>query len=55
MAADVGDKEALPSRARMIFAAIAVVVLIVITWAVIEYRSQPPPPPYSPRSAPAKP
>jgi len=52
----VVDDEPAPSRARAIFATIAVIVTVVIVWAVIEYRGQPPAPPYPPpHYSPAKP
>ena len=34
------------SRARMIGAGIVVALVVVIVWAVIEYRQRPPPPPH---------
>jgi hypothetical protein len=55
-AQSLGDNEPPPSRARMIFATIVVILTVLATWAVIEYRSQPPPPPHPPpHPAPAKP
>jgi len=44
-----------PSRARIILATIVVLLTIIAAWAVIEYRSQPPPPPNAVRTMPAKP
>ena len=53
MGADEGTPE--PSRARIVLATIIVLLTILSAWAVIEYRSQPPPPPNPVRSAPTQP
>jgi len=34
-----------PTRARKIFATIVVIVTVLLVWKIIDYRSQPPPPP----------
>jgi hypothetical protein len=34
-----------PTRARMIVSALVVAIVVIITWAVIDYRQKPPPPP----------
>jgi len=34
-----------PSRTRMIAAAVAVLLIVLGVWKVIDYRTQPPPPP----------
>ncbi|MBA2743888.1 MAG: hypothetical protein H0U43_06200 [Chthoniobacterales bacterium] len=34
-----------PSRARKLFASLAVIVTVLIVWKIIDYRMQPPPPP----------
>ena len=34
-----------PTRGRMIFATIVVIVIVLAVWKVIDYRTQPPPPP----------
>jgi hypothetical protein len=46
MADPAAADEPRPSRAREIMAALAVVLLVIAVWAIIEYRMQPPPPPY---------
>ena len=48
-----GESGPEPSRARIILATIIVLLTILSAWAVIEYRSQPPPPP-NPVRTPAK-
>ena len=37
--------EVRPTRGRMIFATIVVIATILCVWKIIDYRSQPPPPP----------
>ena len=37
--------EAQPTRGRMIFATIVVIVVMLAVWKIIDYRTQPPPPP----------
>ena len=34
-----------PTRGRMVFATVVVILTVVVVWKVIDYRSQPPPPP----------
>ena len=34
-----------PSRARLIFAVVVVALTVIAVWKVIDYRTQPPPPP----------
>lgn len=53
MTAPPGDPPSQPSRARMIFATIIVALTFLVVWAVIEYRSKPPPPPH-PTGVPVK-
>jgi hypothetical protein len=45
---------ATPSRARIIFAVLGVVLLVGAVWAVIDYRQKPPSPPPNRIGAPAK-
>ena len=40
------DDSQQPSRARMIWSAIAVILLVLAVWKFIDYRTQPPPPPH---------
>jgi hypothetical protein len=35
-----------PTRARLIIATLIVIATVVIVWKVIDYRTQPPPPPH---------
>ena len=35
-----------PTRARMIVAGLIVIAVVAIVWKVIDYRTQPPPPPH---------
>ena len=42
-AADSGDVQ--PTLGRKIFATIVVVVVVLSVWKIIDYRTQPPPPP----------
>jgi hypothetical protein len=49
------ESSAEPSRARIILATIIVVLIVLAAWAVIEYRSQPPPSPNPVRTTPAQP
>ena len=37
--------EVQPTRGRMIFATIVVIVVVLGVWKFIDYRTQPPPPP----------
>ena len=37
--------EVQPTRGRMIFATIVVIVVVLGVWKLIDYRTQPPPPP----------
>jgi len=39
------DAAGRPSRARKLFATLAVIVTVLIVWKFIDYRMQPPPPP----------
>jgi hypothetical protein len=41
--ARAGDSQ--PTRARMIFAFVVVIVVVLGVWKFIDYRTQPPPPP----------
>ena len=34
-----------PTRARMIFATIVIILVVLCVWKIIDYRTQPPPPP----------
>ncbi len=34
-----------PTRGRMIFATLVVIVVVLCVWKLIDYRTQPPPPP----------
>ncbi|MFN2509475.1 MAG: hypothetical protein ABR589_11970 [Chthoniobacterales bacterium] len=43
--AGVTDRVVQPSRARMVFAALLVLLVVLAVWKLIEYRTQPPPPP----------
>ncbi len=35
-----------PSRGRKIFATVVVVAVVLCVWKIIDYRTQPPPPPH---------
>jgi hypothetical protein len=43
---DAADGTAQPTRVRNILAAIVVAITVLAVWKVIDYRSQPPPPPH---------
>ena len=45
--------EVQPTRGRMIFATVVVVVTILCVWKIIDYRTQPPPPPNAIGATPA--
>jgi len=47
------EKDNQPSRARMIAAAVGVLLMVLAVWKVIDYRMQPPPPPNPIGPAPA--
>jgi hypothetical protein len=49
------DSSSEPSRARIFIATIVVALIVLAAWAVIEYRSQPPPPPNPIGATPANP
>ena len=41
------DREQAPTRLRLFVAALVVMLTVLVVWKVIDYRSQPPPPPQS--------
>ena len=42
---DLPPRELPPSRGRMILATIVVIAVVLCVWKIIDYRTQPPPPP----------
>ena len=39
------ERETAPTRTRMLIATLVVILTVVAVWKVIDYRTQPPPPP----------
>ncbi len=51
--AEMAAAKTQPPRSRVIGATIATLLVVVIVWKVIDYRTQPPPPPVHASTAPA--
>jgi len=41
-----GEQETAPTPARVLIATIFVILTVLAVWKVIDYRTQPPPPPH---------